>query len=265
MSNHKPELKQIPVEQLERGEYQPRKAFDKASLDELASSIKSAGLIQPLVIRAIGEKQYEIIAGERRWRAAQIVGLDTVPCLLSNISDEQAAAVTTIENIQRQDLNPIEEAQSFQRLAEEFDYLHEEIAAIVGKSRTKITNTMRLLKLEPRVQDLLINQQLSGGHGKVITGVAEKFQFPLAQKCVEQGWSVRKLETEAKKIKNPSTAIKTGSDPNTRKLEQSASEQFGSPVKLDPDLNQQTGWLKIRYFNNETLAGLLDKIGVEYE
>lgn len=265
MSNQKSELKQIPVEQLVRGKYQPRKDFDQEALRELANSIKSAGLIQPLVVRKVGTEQYEIVAGERRWRASQLAGLDTVPCLLSNISDEKAAAVTTIENIQRQDLNPIEEAHSFQRLAEDFDYLHEEIAAVVGKSRAKITNSLRLLRLDSRIQDLLTNHQLSAGHGKVITGVAEKHQYPLAQKCVEHGWSVRKLEAEVKKIKNPPSAIKSGSDPNIKSLEQAASEQFGSPVKLDPDLNQSTGWIKIRYFNNETLAGLLDKIGVKYE
>jgi len=280
MPKAKPELRQIPVDQLIRGQYQPRRAFDPIALEELAESIKSAGLIQPLVIRPVSNSpsssnnpntatnlnnQYEIIAGERRWRAAQLAGLDSVPCLIRDITDEQAAAVTTIENIQRQDLNSIEEAQAYSRLVEEFKYHHDEVAAIVGKSRTKVTNAMRLLKLEPRIQQLWIDKQLSGGHGKVIAGLPEKIQFEIAQKCIKQEWSVRKIEAEAKRFQQQGRAIQSAQDPNVARLETVVSDQFGAQVKLDPDLGKTGGWLKIKYFDNETLAGLLDKMGVEYE
>lgn len=260
--NNKPQLRQLPLDQLQRGQYQPRRDFNAPALQELADSIRSAGLIQPLVVRSIGDQQYEIIAGERRWRAAQIAQLDEIPCLVRQISDEQAATIATIENIQREDLNPIEEAQAFLRLVDEFQYYHEEVAAIVGKSRAKISNALRLLKLEPRLQTLLIDQQLSSGHGKVLAGMPEKMQWPLAQKCLEQQWSVRKLEIEAKKIQTQGSAIQSAIDPNQSYLEREVSEQFGAQVKLESDADKRSGWLKIRYSSHETLSGLLEKMGV---
>ena len=261
----KPQLTNLPIDKLQRGEYQPRRQFDEAALQELAASIQSAGMIQPVVVRPVDEGQYEIIAGERRWRAAQLAGLADIPCLVRHISNEQAAAVSTIENIQRQDLNPIEEANSYQRLATEFGYFHEEVAAIVGKSRTRITNSIRLLKLEPKVQKLLIEGKLSSGHGKVLAGLPDKQQLPLAQQCINKGWSVRKIEAEAKKLQTQAHAIQPSHDPNVVRLEKVISEQVGSQVKVDADSSQRGGWLKIRYFDNDTLAGLLDKMGVEYE
>lgn len=258
-------LKNIPIDQLVRGQYQPRSQFDEASLNELAESIRSAGLIQPLVVRPISTSQYEIIAGERRWRASAYAGLHTIPCLVRDITNEQAAAVTTIENIQREDLNPIEEAKAYQQLIQSFHYNHEEVAAIVGKSRTKITNSLRLLKLDTRVQKYLIDKSLSTGHGKVIAGLSEKYQYELAKKCVEQNWSVRRIEEEIRKISACEQSIQPSLDPDLARLERIVSDQIGSPTKLDYHPNKRGGWLKIRYFDYETLAGLLDKIGVDYE
>lgn len=261
----KSSLKQIPVDQLQRGQYQPRREFDPDTLAELAESIKSAGLIQPLVVRPLRKNLYEIIAGERRWRAAQLAQLDTVPCLVREFTDEQAAAVSTIENIQRQDLNPIEEAHAYLRLAEEFHYLHDEVAAIVGKSRTKVTNSIRLLKLDSRVQQFLIDNQLSAGHGKVIAGLPSDQQYRFAKLCIENAWSVRQIELEAKKPQFTIEDDTPHTDPNIARLERLVSDQFGAPVKLDADASRKGGWLKIRYYDNDTLSGLLDKIGIDYD
>lgn len=265
MSHQKPELKYIPTEHMSPGKYQPRKDFDANLLQELAASIKSAGLIQPIVIRPIGNMQYEIIAGERRWRAAQLAGITELPCLVKPVSDQQAAAITTIENIQRKDLNPIEEAQGYHRLMLEFGYHHDEIAAIVSKSRTQISNSLRLLKLDQRVQTLLIEGKLSTGHGKILAGVASDFQFALATRAIEEGWSVRKMEVESKYPQQSNQVTKNTTDPNLRRLEQSASDQFGAEVKLENDGNKSGGWLKIRYYDNEILAGILEKLGVDYK
>lgn len=256
-------LKQIPIDQLQRGRYQPREVFDPEALEELAQSIRSQGLILPLVVRPITSERYEIIAGERRWRASQIAGLATVSCLVRNFSDEQAAAVCTIENIQRQDLNPIEEAHAYARLVQEFSYHHEEVAAIVGKSRTQISNFLRLLKLHPEVQQLLINQELSAGHGKMLAGLPEYLQCALAKSCVEEGWSVRKIEEEIKKGGRPTTSRKPSKDPNIARLERLISDRLCSSVEVDQNNENSGGYLKIKFFDNDTLAGLLERMGIK--
>src|SRR4029079_3847018 len=172
MLKRKPTLQQITIDRLSRGKYQPRQHFDPEKLQELADSIKSTDwLLQPIVVRPLSDGNYEIVAGERRWRAAQLAGLGEVSCLVFNYSDEQALQASIVENISRADLNPIEEAQAYQRLIDEFHYLHEEVAASVGKSRTAITNSLRLLKLDPRVQKFLIEGKLSEGHGKILASL----------------------------------------------------------------------------------------------
>lgn len=257
----KPQLANIVIEKLKRGQYQPRRDFDQESLVELAESIKSSGLIQPIVVRPLNNDSYEIIAGERRWRAAQLAGLDTVSCLIQNYSDEQAAAVTLIENLQRKDLNPIEEAQSLQRLVEEFAYSHEEVGVVVGKSRTKITNTLRLLRLDVRVQQFLIDRKLTEAHGKVLAGLSSILQFEMAELCVTKNWSVRKLEEESK-LTQEKKSSEIISNSEIAHLERKASDKLGAQVKFDMDNNPKSGWLKIRYFDLETLQGVLDRLGV---
>ena len=259
-----PSLREIPVDKIQRAKYQPRQTFDPSALAELAESIKSSGLIQPIVVRPTVDDNYEIVAGERRWRASQLAGLHNVTCLVKNYSDEQAAAVSTIENVNRVDLNAIEEARAYQRLIDEFQYLHEEVAAVIGKSRTSVTNSLRLLQLDSRVQQLLIDKKLSEGHGKCLAVLPAATQYKIALQCAEKGWSVRKLEQEVKKLQQSTTAIHA-EDPNIIEFEKLISEQMGAQVKLDPDLSTRSGWLKIRYFDNETLAGVLDKMGVKYE
>lgn len=261
----KPELKNIPTERLIRGKYQPRRSFDQAYMQELAESIKKNGIIQPIIVRPISEGDYEIIAGECRWRAAQLANIDSIPCLVREYTDEQAIAATTIENLQRKDLNPIEEARAYQQFVEEFEYLHDEIAAVIGKSRTKITNALRLLKLDSRVQVMLEKEEISGGHGKVIAGLPQKIQYEVAQKCMIQNWSVRKLEHKVQALQENGSAIKHQEDPNIAALEKVISDQIGTPIKFEQELNRRGGWLKVRYFDNETLVGILTKIGIKYE
>lgn len=257
-------LKNIPIENLSRGLYQPRREFDPVALAELADSIKSSGLIQPIVVRPKTENTYEIIAGERRWRAAQIARLKTVSCLVKAYTNEQAAAVAVIENLQRKDLNPIEESHSLQRLADDFDYTHEEIAAIVGKSRAVVSNMLRLLHLDERIQEWLRKDLLSGGHGKTLAGLSRAEQFDYAKVCIAHNWSVRKLEDEIKKQRQQAYQKVKTVDKNIAYLERVATEHTGVPVKLDIENNQQ-GWIKFQYFDYDTLTGLLERLGIPYE
>lgn len=201
MLKRKATLQQIPIDLLVRGKYQPRQHFDPEKLQELADSIQSTGgLLQPIVVRPALDGRYEIVAGERRWRAAQLANLPDISCMVCQYTDEQALQAAIVENISRADLNPIEEAKAYQRLIDDFNYLHEEVAASVGKSRAVITNTLRLLKLAPTVQTLLINGDLSEGHGKILASLTPEQQMILAERCVQKGWNVRRIEAEAKKI-----------------------------------------------------------------
>lgn len=265
MTKPKPLLMQLSIDLLVRGKYQPRRHFDATQLQELADSIKTTGgLLQPIVVRPLKNGRYEIIAGERRWRAAQLASLGDVSCLVSHYTDEQALQASIIENISRADLNPIEEAQAYQRLIDEFHYLHEEVAAAVGKSRTAITNALRLLKLDTRVQDFLITGALSEGHGKILAGVAEQFQFALAQRCVEKGWSVRKVELEAKKLLKPANNEGPYSDANIKHLEAALTDHVGNQVNIDCE-ERGGGYMKIRFNNIDELEGHFEKIGFKYE
>lgn len=266
MQKRRPTLQHISIDLLVRGKYQPRQHFDPEKLKELADSISSTGgLLQPIVVRPLSEGKYEIVAGERRWRAAQLAGLGEVSCLLFQYTDEQALQASIIENISRADLNPIEEAQAYQRMIDEFHYLHEEVAASVGKSRTAITNSLRLLKLDPRVQKLLVSGQLSEGHGKILAGLANHHQIELAERCVQRGWNVRKMEAEAKKIQQIDTpSADKYSDANLKRLEVALSEHIGNRVQIETE-ERGGGYVRIRFNNVDELEGHFDKIGFEYE
>lgn len=261
MQKRKSTLQQIPVDLLVRGKYQPRQHFDPEKLQELADSIKSTeGLLQPIVVRPSKQGHYEIVAGERRWRAAQLAGMQDVSCLIVNYTDEQTLQASIVENISRDDLNPIEEAQAYQRLIDEFQYLHEEVAASVGKSRTAITNSLRLLKLDPRVQSYLINKQLTEGHGKILASLPPHEQFELAERCVKQGWNVRKTENEAKKLQQSDLANNTFSDVNLSRLEMSLSEHIGNRVNIEYE-QRGGGFVRIRFNNIDELEGHFQRIG----
>ena len=261
MQKLKPTLMLLSIDQLIRGKYQPRRHFDPVQLQELADSIKTTGgLLQPIVVRPTKNQQYEIVAGERRWRAAQLAGLSEISCLVSYYTDEQALQAAIIENINRTDLNPIEEAMAYQRLIEEFDYFHEEVAAAVGKNRTTITNALRLLKLDERVQALLISGKLSEGHGKILAGVPHEQQFALADLCIQKNWSVRRIETEIKKRETAQSGEGIYSDPNLKRLETALSDHLGNQVNIDYE-DRGGGYVKIRFNNVDELEGHFERIG----
>lgn len=264
MIKSKPLLQQLSVDQLTRGKYQPRRHFDQTQLQELADSIKTTGgLLQPIIVRPLKEGRYEIVAGERRWRAAQLAGLQDVSCLVSNYSDEQALQAAIIENINRSDLNPIETAEAYQRLIDEFQYLHEEVAAATGKSRTTITNALRLLKLDPYVKELLSTGQLTEGHGKILAGLPLEHQRILAERCHQKNWSVRKIELEAKKLQQP-IEDSPYSDPNIKHIETALSDHIGNEVKINCE-DRGGGYIQIRFNNIDELEGQFELLGFKSE
>lgn len=260
-----PHYKLIPTHQLQRGIYQPRRVFDEARLRELADSILAQGVIEPLVVRELADQRFEIIAGERRWRAAMMAGLDEVPCLIGTYTDQQAAAITLIENIQRADLNVLEEAGGYHRLQHEFHFTQEEMASLIGKSRSHIANILRLLTLSEPIQALLRDNKLTLGHARALIGLPAPLQSHLAHKILAQDWSVRKLEQQVRHSKlSPAPSAPPSSNADILRLETHIAEQMGFPVKIESD-NQQGGWLKIKFFDNDTLTGLLDKMGISYD
>lgn len=269
MISNKPTICVLPIEQLQRGRFQPRCYFDPQALEDLADSIKKNGLIQPIVVRPfnssdLNDQIYEIIAGERRWRAAQLAGLDKITCLVNHYNDGQAAAVTTVENIQREDLNPIEEAQAIQRLINDFGYRHEEVAAIISSSRTKVTNLLRLLQLDERVKQFLIKGQISEGHGKMLAGLPLSRQITLANSVVKKNWSVRKLEQIIRMEGDESSPNNNKKkNPDITRLERLISEQMNTQVAVESEKTMKGGWLKIKFYDDPTLEGILRKIGIK--
>ena len=247
----------LPVEYLSRGKFQPRKDFEQDKLQELANSIREHGVIEPIIVREISKNRYEIIAGERRWRASQLAGVYEVPCLVKDYSDHHAAAITIIENIQRENLNPIEEAQSYQTLINAFNYSHDDIASQLGKSRAKVTNSLRLLKLDSRIQDLLRKGSLTEGHGKILAGLPLKLQCELAQQAIDKAWSVRKLEQVARKIQSGHSE-KDSYSSHIKSMERALSDFLGSQAAIEDQGGK--GYLKIRYENLDILEGIFDKI-----
>ena len=251
------ELKHIPLDLIQRGKYQPRAEFDEAALEELALSIKSQGLMQPIVIRSIGTQKYEIIAGERRWRAAQIAGLDSMPALVKTVSDEAAIAMSLIENIQREDLNPIEEALALKRLQDEFKLTQQEVASAVGRSRTAVTNLMRLVGLHGDVQKMLQKGLLEMGHARAILTLSDTKQVDFARKIAKQGLSVRQTEELVRKSNNSKPVVsKPSIDPNIKNLEESLGEKLGAKVLIEHKSNGK-GRLIFTYNSLDELDGIL--------
>ena len=258
------QLTTLPVDTMQRGQYQPRMDMDQTALEELAASIKSQGLIQPILVRAIGSgKQYEIIAGERRWRAAQLAGLHDVPVVIRSVDDQAAMCMALIENIQRENLNPLDEAQALQRLLAEFDMTHEQVAAAVGRSRSAVSNMLRLLELDSKVKPLLQTGELEMGHARALLGLPAREQQAIAQQVIKGGLSVRATEalvSAAKKDKdgNKVSASKP-QDPNIRQLEQDLSERLGAKVGISHG-KQGSGKLTVHYHSLDELDGILKRI-----
>lgn len=253
------ELRQIRLEKLQRGKYQPRIEFDEAALNELAESIKAQGVMQPIVVRSISADQFEIVAGERRWRASQIAGLDSIPALVRDISDETAIAMALIENIQRENLNPMEEARALKRLQSEFDLSQQEVANAVGKSRPVIANLLRLLSLESGAAELLESGQIDAGHAKVLLALEGSQQVTAARKVAEAKLSVRQTEALVKALLNPRDSdLEVKTDPDIDRLERKLSEQFGTKVSIENKNGR--GRLIIQYSNLDVLDGILGRI-----
>lgn len=256
-------LRQLPVEYLSRGVYQPRTDFSPDSLQALADSIRAQGIIQPIIVRELGEKRYEIIAGERRWRAAQIAGLQTVPVVVRPLSDEAALAVALIENIQRDDLNPIEEATALYRLQQEFSLTHEEIAKMVGKSRAAVTNFIRLLQLESDVKKQVEAKTLSLGHAKVLLALHGQQQIAVANRVIAHHLSVRETELLVSQQSASSSPVPQKKiSPDIQRLETQFSEQLGTKVSIQ-QTNKGQGKVVIYYHSLEEFEGIFERLGVE--
>lgn len=254
------QLKQIDVKILKRGNYQPRRFIKEEDLQELAASIKKHGVMQPIVIRPIedDEHQYEIIAGERRWRAAQIAGLAFVPAIVRDLSDQVAIALALIENIQRQDLNPIDQAMALQRFHEEFGLSHQEIADTVGKARTTVSNLLRLLSLADTIKDHIQHGQLDMGHARAILTLKPNEQIQIAKIVIEKNLSVRQTEQLVRDFNTPKLdKEKEKPSSDLEHLTQKLSERFSANVKIDHN-NQGKGKLVIHYHSLDELDGILN-------
>ncbi len=261
-------LRELPVDLLQRGKYQPRIDMREETLVELAESIRAQGIVQPIVVRPLhtgssGELRYEIIAGERRWRAAQMAGLEVVPAVIRDIPDEAAVAVALIENIQREDLNPLEEARSLKQLIDEFDMTHAQAAEAVGRSRVSVSNLLRLLELPESVRAMLERRELDMGHGRALLALpSSAAQLELAAKIRKEGWSVRETEKAVRRLSGraapPTAAGREVKDPNIRQLEADLSEKLGAAVSIEH--GRGGGRLVIRYHSVDELDGIVAHI-----
>jgi ParB family transcriptional regulator, chromosome partitioning protein len=253
-------LRTLNVTQLQPGKYQPRTHMDQESLAQLADSIKAQGIMQPILVRPIAPEKYEIIAGERRWRAAQLAGLAEVPVLVREIADEAALAMALIENIQREDLNPLEEANGIQRLIAEFDMTHQAAAEAVGRSRSAVTNLLRLLMLPAKVQDMLMQSRLDMGHARALLVLSGAKQIAAAEQIAQHGLSVREAENLVKHLSaTPGKKLAKSMDSDVARLQEELSETLGATVKIQSAKNG-AGVLKIHYVSlsqlDDILAGL---------
>jgi ParB family chromosome partitioning protein len=259
------EFRTLPAKQLQPGRYQPRTGMDPERLTELAESIKAQGVIQPIVVRGIGPDRYEIIAGERRWRAAQQAGLAEVPVVVREVPDQAAIAMALIENIQREDLNPLEEATALQRLIQEFDLTHQQAAEAVGRSRAAVSNLLRLLDLPEAVRTLLEKHRLEMGHARALITLDPARATALALAAADGGWSVRELEERVRNEQSnkgsgkPDGKKKPGADPNISRLEQDLSEKLATRVSIQHARNGR-GKLVIAYHSIDELDGILERI-----
>ena len=259
------ELRQLPVDLIQPGALQPRRHFDQSALDALADSIRARGIVQPLVVRAIGSGRFEIVAGERRWRAAQLAELHEVPALVRDLADDAVLGVALIENIQREDLNAIEEAQALKRLVDEFGLTHAQAAEGVGRSRVAVTNLLRLLDLNDDVRALVENGDLEMGHARALLALDGLEQSKAARSIVEQGLSARAAEALVKRLKagaerTPGATPERARDPDIARLERELSEQVGAKVEVSKS-RRGNGKLTLHYSSLEQLDGLLERLG----
>ena len=256
------QVSQISVDELTPGQYQPRTKMHKSTLEELSQSIKEQGVLQPLVVRRLASGRFEIVVGERRWRAAQLAGIDSVPAIIRDLNNDETAKIALIENLQREDLNSMDQARGLLRLQREFNLTQEELGTSVGKSRSTVTNLLRLLNLTADVQSMLEEGKIEMGHARSLLSLAEADQLECAKRVVSESMSVRQCEalvatfSNAKKTKNPQAKSK---DPNTKLLEKELSELLGSAVQITHN-SKGRGKLVVNFKNLDALQGVLDKI-----
>lgn len=255
-------LIELDIDRIQRGKYQPRQNFDQESLQELADSIRSQGIVQPVVVRPEGD-HFELVAGERRWRAAQLAGLQKVPAVIRELDARSAAAIALIENIQREDLNPLEEAHAFLRLIEEFDLTHQQVADSVGRSRAAVSNLLRLLDLADPVKQQVNQGLLDMGHARALLALIRHDQIEVARLVVNRGLSVRETELLVKKTLAQQTGARkaqpTAVDPDIQRLENSLSEKLGAAVKIKPG-KKGSGQLVIHFHSSAELDGILEHL-----
>lgn len=255
----------ISINKIKSDKDQPRKAFDSEKIAELTESIKTHGIIQPLILRKLDNDQYIIVAGERRWRAAKIAGLKEVPAIIMDLTESEILEISLIENIQRQDLNPIEEAMAYKKLLNDFKMTHEELSKRIGKSRTSITNTMRLINLDDRVQQYIIEGVISEGHGRALLGIKDfEVQYEIAQQVIDEKLSVRELEKIIKKITEPSNKNNNNSkqelNPYYKEIKNQLQNHFGTKVNIS--LKNNKGKIEIEYYSEDDLQRILDIINI---
>ncbi len=256
------DLRHIPIDLIQRGKYQPRTDMHEEALQSLAASIKAQGVMQPIVVRPISDTRYEIIAGERRWRATQIAGLDMIPAIIKPVSDESAIAMALIENIQRENLNPIEEAVALKRLQDEFDLTQQEVADAVGRSRAAVANLLRLIGLTPDVRLMLEHGDLEMGHARALLTLSESQQNEAAKTVVGKGLSVRQTEALVRRLQSEEGAVEKPGlvrDPDIKSLEESLSEKLGAHVQIQHTSNG-AGKLTLKYNSLDELDGILSHI-----
>ena len=251
----------LPVEQIVRGRYQPRQDLREDTLQELADSIRVQGMVQPIVVRPSGEDCYELIAGERRWRAAQLAGLSEVPAVVREVSDRAAIAMALIENIQREDLNPLEEATALQRLIAEFELTHQQAAEAVGRSRAAVTNLLRLLELSEEVRRLVQDRKLDVGHARALLTLPHALQREAARQVLLRGLSAREAEELVRRLRQDDAAPASPKpvDPNIRSLQENLSERLGARVQLRHDTSGK-GRMVIHYNNLDELDGIIARV-----
>lgn len=255
-------FRSLPVDVIRRGKHQPRRIVDESSLEELAHSVRERGIVQPIVVRPVGlPGSFEIVAGERRWRAAQMAGLDEVPAVVCEYSDREAAAVALIENIQREDLNPIEEAHGYRTLVDEFGLTHQELADAVGRSRSAVSNALRLLELNNDVRILVEQGDLDMGHARALLALSGTVQSETAVEVVKRGLSARETErlVRSKPEQNSRSKPSSARDPDVIRLENELAERLGAKVRIEHKTKGR-GSLTIHYTSLETLDGILERI-----
>lgn len=256
------EMRHLPIELIHPGRYQPRKEMHREALEELASSIKTQGVMQPIIVRAVDGDSYEIIAGERRWRASQLAGLEQIPVIIRDVSDETSIAMSLIENIQREDLNPMEEARALKRLLDEFKLTHQQVAYAVGKSRTTVTNFLRLTSLNTKVSQMLERGDLEMGHARALLPLVDDQQKRAAAEVTRKHLNVRQAEALVKRMLRPAATKEPQQDRETRILEERISEKIGQPVAIRHSVKGK-GKLIISYNSLDELDGILEHLTVK--